>query len=510
MCFVGLDMGTSGIKALAFDEKGMQLGAAYREVTLLKPQPGWCEHDPREVLAKTKSVLAELSARLPAKMDVIAISSHGQAVLPVDEDGEPLYNIIVTMDGRTIPQYEWWKRNADPKELYRLTGLPLASIYTVNKIMWHLSGKDIAPEKIRKFLCVQDYVVNVLTGNAYIDYSLAGRTMMLSPQRKVWDETILGMAGIEEDKLARLVPSTTIAGMIRTSLAKELGIPEGVRIVVGGHDQACGALGSGVVRPGMAMNAIGTVDALVSVLPRFTLDEVFLKNNYPCYPHVLPDRYLTMAINTNGGLSLKWYRDAFCKEEKERCAAAGEDVYTHIIEECPDRPSEIYFLPHLAGAGTPVSDPLSAGAFVGLRLSHEKGDLTRAVLDSLAYEMRQNIEAIESTGTSIEEIRAIGGGAKTGKWLQIKADIFQKRIVTMRASESAALGAAILGAVGIGAFSSCEEAVETMVATGEAYEPDPAMRPEYDERYAEYLSVYPALKEVNHALSGRMSRRSPK
>jgi xylulokinase len=503
VCFIGLDLGTTGVKAIAFDTNGKPLSSSYREYPLIHPQPGWSELDPVNLFNNVKTVLAEVSSELHTPLQAIGISSQGQAVVPIDRDGRTLYNIIVTFDGRTIPQYNWWLDNTIQKEIFLLTGLPLSSIYTVNKIMWHKKNNPDIYEKSWKFCCVQDYIIYLLSGETAIDHSLAGRTMMLNPQKKEWDEKILKLAGIANEKLSTPVSSTTVVGKIRGVIADELGLPQDVSLVVGGHDQTCGALGAGVIHPGMAMNATGTVDALLVVLPKFTTDNVLLNNNYCCYPHSCSEKYVSLALNPNGGLLLKWYKDTFCKEESLLAQEKGRDVYTDIINNSSDKISDIYILPHLEGAGTPILDPESLGAIVGLRVSHTKQDICRAVLESIAYDMRQNIHAMESTGNVISEIRAIGGGAKTPKWLQIKADIFGKKIVTLRIGESAAMGAAILAGVGMGEFSSYSEAIDQMIKIDREYLPNDRLQTEYGERFDEYTLIYPALQKLNQRISRR-------
>jgi xylulokinase len=503
MCLVGLDIGTTSIKASAFDLNGKLMAHSYREFTSIQPQVGWSEINPNELFSYTKLIISEITAQIYEPVDVISISSQGQAVLPIDKDGNALYNIITTVDRRTTEQYEWWLNNLDPKEGYKQTGLPIDSIYTINKIMWHKQNNPGIYDQAWKFCCVQDYMVFLLCGEAMIDYSLAGRSMMLNPQTKQWNKEILDLANIDHNKLSTLAPSTTVAGTLRNSLAKELGLSDKTPIVVGGHDQACGAIGAGVNKPGLAMNSLGTVDALVVVLSSFTIDEVLQNFNYPCYAHANNQHYLSMAINPNSGSLIKWFKNMFCTEEETYAKKFGLDTYNYILEKASNEISNIYILPHFVGSSAPISDPNSTGAIIGLRISNDKNDICRALLDSLTYEMRQNVLAFESTGNKISEIRAIGGGAKSNKWLQIKADIFQKPVVTLQVGEAASLGAAILGGVGIGMFSSVEEGIERMVKIKSTFEPNVSLREAYEERYNDYLSLYPRLKDLSKNISER-------
>lgn len=505
--FCGIDLGTSGVKAAVYDELGQMLGFSRRECELILPRRGWAELNPRNYWDKILETLEEVSFQCRGQISVIGISSQAQAVLPLDTKGTPLYPIIVTMDNRTLPQHQYWSENFDPWDLFVETGNTPSPICTLNKIMWHKENLPHIYEHAWKFCCVQDYAGFLLTGEApLIDYSMAGRTMMLSPRSLKWSDYILDLAGIEKDKLPRPAPSTTLVGSLKASLRDRLRLKGNCRVALGGHDQACGAIGSGVIKPGMMMDACGTVDAMVTALPGLTLSREMAKNKLPCYRHADNCNFITMAINTNGGLFFKWYKITFCNEESRLCSRQNRDVYTYMIEECADTPSDLYVLPHLEGAGTHINDPRSLGAIVGLRVSHTKKDITRAVLESLAYEMKGNLTAIEKgTSQPIEEIRLIGGGAKTPKWLQIKADIFNRPITTLKTKEAASLGAAIIGAVGTGGFGDFKEAMNAMVHPDRSYEPNQLMVGEYEARYREYQALYPGLKDINHGISYRTS-----
>lgn len=505
MSYVGLDAGTTGIKALQFDENGCILASAYREYPLLTPCEGWCEIDALDVWHAAKAVLSEIAHKSSSPIQVIAVCSCGQAVVPLDRHGEPLYPFITTIDTRTVAQQEWWQAHADEEEIFRRTGLAFSPIYTANKIMWHRENNPALYQRTWKFLCVEDYLTYRLSGETVIDYSLAGRGMLFNARERRWDERILETARIDSSLLATPLASSTILGKILPSVAMDTGIDPSARIAVGGHDQSCGMLGCGAVHPGQAMDASGTVEVIMSVIPSFPEDTRLMEAHYPCAPHVAGDTYTVMSINQNAGVLLKWYKNTFCSSEALYAQQQGLDPYTFILEQSADTVADLYVLPHINGAETPVQDPRSAGAIVRLRSSHTKADVTRAVLDSLAYDMRQNVDAMEAASAPIHEIRAIGGGAKTPKLLQIKADALQKPIIAMRVREASALGAAILGAVGVGVFSSTKEAVAYMVRTGVTYEPNPSMKNTYNVGYAEYLSLYPALKPFNHRVSYRVA-----
>ena len=506
--FCGLDLGTSSVKAAIFDENGSMLTFSRRECDLLSPRIGWSELEPHQYLENVYAVLRDVFTACDEPVQSIALSSQAQATVPILPDGTPLYNIIVTMDNRTLPQYTFWRDHYDEWDIYQQCGVPFSAIYGLNKIMWHKENNPDLYSKTWKFCFVLDYIAYMLTGQGpFTDYSLAGRSMMFSAEKPEWCQPILDIAGIDAAKLSQPVPSTTCVGPVKPSLRTELHIGSPCTVVIGGHDQACGAIGSGVDAPGMLMDACGTVDAMVTVMADGKRRRSMLENGLPIYRHADMKNHITIAINTNGGLLFKWYKNAFFRAEAEDARLRGADIYTEIINQAAKTPADMYVLPHIEGAGSPYNDPLSCGAFIGIRSGYTKNDFSRAILDSLAYEMQINLLAIEaSTDCPVTEIRMIGGGAKTPAWLQIKADIFNKTIATPAVSEAAVLGAAILGAVGTGAFSSVREAIRNMVKICQRYEPNTEHVSAYAERFAEYQELYETLKAINHRISTRVQR----
>jgi xylulokinase len=333
MSLLGLDIGTTGCKAVVFDYDGRILGQAYREYPLLHPRNDWAELDANRIWNLTEEVLK--TAIASAKNDpvkALSISVQGEAVVPVKKDGQVLCNFVVTFDKRTQPQYEWWNQTLGKQRIFEISGMPLHPMYSVNKIMWF---KENMPElfgKAWKFLCVEDFIIYRLTGETVIDYSLAARTMAFDVRKKVWSEEILGKADIDSRVLSSVVPSGYVVGKVMQPVADELGMTGDVFVVTGGHDQPCGALGAGIIGAGMAMNAIGTSDCVCPAFEKPILTSSMLEGNYSCYPHVVGDMYVTIAFNLTGGLLLRWYRDTLCQYEMEEAAKTGKDVYDIIVE----------------------------------------------------------------------------------------------------------------------------------------------------------------------------------
>ena len=505
MNFAGLDVGTTGVKAIVVNGKGEVMASAYQNYPLLTPHEGWCELDPDAIWEASKKVLSEV-ASVPGGFESIAVSSHAQAVVPIDKMGRTLYPFISTVDTRTKAELDYWRLNHDEWRLYQRTGLPFSAIYTVNKILWLRSNRpDVFSQAVR-FLCVQDFLNWKLTGRAAIDYSLASRGMLFNVREKKWDEEILEIAGLKPEMLSELVPSGEMVGRIKPELAQELRLDRTVAVISGAHDQTCGCLGSGTLEPGQVMNATGTVEVLQAVLPQFISDPQILSYHFPCTPYIAGGRYLTMSINNSGGLMLQWYMDMFCGAEKREADIQGINPYTYVLNRGSEKISNVYFLPHLNGAETPIQDPDSACAIVHLRANTTKADITRGLIDSMAYELQMNLEALRGLGVQVKEIRAIGGGARSDRMLQAKADVSQLPVLRLPVKESSALGAAMIGAVGVGAFESFESAVREMVRPGEVFEPNRELKEEYSEHFEEYKMLYPSLARFNSRVSERAKR----
>jgi xylulokinase len=502
MSLLGIDVGTSGCKAVAFGEKGRVLSSAYREYPLLQPRPDWVELDPAAIWGAVKETLREAGSRLGADpVKAIGVSSQGETVAAVDRDAGSLCNFIVTFDNRTVEQVGFWERTLSRASIYRATGMPLHPMYSINKILWI---KEHLPEVYRrayKFTLVEDFVIARLCGEFGIDYSLASRSMAFDVVKKRWSREILAAAGVEESLLSPAHPSGTVIGTLKRELASELGLPGGVAVVTGGHDQPAGAMGAGIAESGTAMNAMGTVEAICPAFATATFTDEMLADNYAVYPYTREGLYCTIAFNLTGGLLLKWYRDTLCGEEVRKAAASGAGPYDLILSGMSSEPKDLYFLPHFVGSGTPALDPFSKGAVVGLKLSTSKGDITRGIIDSLNLEMVHNLERLAANGISIREVRAVGGGARSDAWLALKASCFGVPVMRPRVQEAVSLGSAILAGAAAGVFAGVAEAVAAMVAPGDTFEPDPRLHAVYREKYGKYRELYGRLAEFNRTLA---------
>ena len=501
MSLLGIDLGTTGCKAVVFDGGGKILASAYREYPLQFPETGWIELDSNRVLQSAKEVIREAAGK--AKKDPIralAVASQGEAVTPVGADGKFLHNGIVTFDARTAPLVEWWERKLPRQRIFEISGMPLHGMYTASKIVWWQQNRPEIFAKARKFLCYQDLLIQQLGLEPSIDLSLAARTMLLDIDQGTWSSDLCQAAGIDPGRLATPLPSGTVIGEIGPEAAKAFGLPPGVVAVAGGHDQPCGALGAGVVEDGVGTYATGTVECITPAFRKRVVDPRLLQNNIACYPHVVPGLFVALTFNFTGGSLLKWYRDTFASGEKEKAKKAKKDVYDLILSEIPKDPTSIFILPHFTATGTPHFDTNSKGVIAGLRLSTTRGEIVRAVLEGVTYEMALNASVLAECGAEVGSFRAIGGGAKSPTWMQLKADLLGKPVHAMRVSEAVCLGAAILAGTGTGVYKSAQQASLKLSKIERTYRPDARRSAIYAERFARYRELYPALKNWLHSI----------
>ena len=501
MSLLGLDVGITGCKAVAFSLTGEMLAQAYQEYPLYQPHPGWMELDPGEVWDAVASVIRQVTEAVPDdSVQALSVSTHGESVVPLDAKGQPLCRFITALDTRAGEQTKWWGQELGKDRLFQITGMPLHPMYTVNKLMWLRQHEPEIFTNAQRFLCMQDFVFHQLGLDPAMDHSLATRTMAFDVNQLAWSEKILSLAEIDVNLLSNALPSGSLIGEVPASIVEELGLAPGAVGVAGGHDQPSGALGCGAISEGIAMDSTGTVECVAVASPKLVLDAKLLESNLPIAPHTVQGMYLVLGYSSTGGALLRWYRDNFAAAEQQEAAHTGQDVYDLILHQAAEGPSPVLILPHFFGSGTPWMDPDSKGAILGLDMSTTKGQVIKGIIDSVTYETKLSVDVMEKAGIAVRELRAIGGGAKSPRWLQTKADIFGKPVVAMDVSESACLGVAILAGVAIKAFSSIDEAVAQMVKVKRVHEPDMVLHKHYLEKAQHFAQIYPTLAELNHEL----------
>lgn len=501
MSLLGLDVGTTGCKAIVFSREGEPLSQSYQEYDELYPRPGWAETDPDQIWNAIRQVISQAVAGASSPVEAISTSVLGEGFHPIDKDGNPLRKTITSVDGRAQAETDAIGEQRSEIEIFEMTGMALHRSYALPKIMWI---RDNEPDVFRntwKFVHYGDYVSMKLGVEPVVDQSIAGRTLALDVRQRDWCDEILEVAGIGRELLPRVAPAGEIIGEIPSSIASELGLPAGVKVVTGGHDQPVCALGAGVLDPGLAADTTGTVECMTIPMEKPVLTEAMLKQNLSVYPHVVPDRYVTLAFVYSAGNVLKWYRDNFASEERREAEMTGEDVYDIMVGRAAPGPSEVFLLPHFTGSGTPYLDGDSRGAILGLRLTAGPEHMVRAILDGIAYEMRINLEALKKAGIKVQRLHTIGGGAKSDEWLQSKADILGARLHALDVSEAGCLGAAMLAGTAIGVFPDLHTVADHLVQERRIFKPRRAKRKLYNKAFKVYKKIYSSIKKVNHQIA---------
>lgn len=503
MSLMGIDVGTTGCKAVAFDHDGKILASSYREYPLVTPNPGWFELDSRQVWEDITTVIREVAGKTASDpITAFSVSCQGEAVTPVDADGNMLDNAAVSFDGRTAGLVSWWEENVGGQKIFQTTGQPLASLFTALKVMWIRENKPEVFKKADKFLGYEELVYHQCGLEPVTDYSLAGRTMLFDVQKQAWSEEMLGHVGLTPNHFAKAVPSGTVVGTISDAAAKHLGLPKGVVAVTGGHDQPCQILGCGVIKPRVGAYGLGTVECVAPSFSELVLNDTMLKSNLCCYHHAFPGLYISLVYNYTGGVLFRWVRDQFGAEEAREAEASGRDVYDILTEKAPKEPTSLLVLPHFTTTGTPHFDNHSRGAIMGLTLDTTKEDIVRAALEGVTYELRLCLDLLEEAGVAVDELRATGGGAKSDYWLQIKTDIMNRPLMVPAVSEAGCLGCSILSGVATDVYASTQEAVDHLVKIDRTYEPNEANAKRYAEQLELYKEIYPNNKSLFHRLAG--------
>jgi xylulokinase len=498
---LGLDVGTTGCKASLFAQNGDLLAKANREVAVDFPYPGWAEQDAEGVwrLAQEciRQVLVESGQRQVA---AIGLSVQGEAVMPVAESGHALRPAILGMDTRTGEQNAWLIEKFGSRGLFDRTGMPVHTINTLPKLLWLKQNEPDCWRQAWKFLLYEDFLLNKMTGSAVISRCLASRTQLYDLTADRWSEEILAALELTPERLALVQPSGHPVGFMKRELAEALGFSQPPLVTTGGHDQACGALGVGLVLPGLAVVSTGTAEVVEVTMSSPALNETLYLGNISIYAHTVPGLYVSMTLNHSGGLLLRWFRDHFCQPEIEQAARSGADAYELLLKNAPAGPTGILVLPHFSGSGTPTFDTRSKGAILGLTFATGKADLAKAILEGLTYELRLNLDLLRDGGVEIKELRAIGGGAKSDLWLQLKADVSGIPVLKPRVTEAASWGAAILGGVGAGIYPNPAGAVQATFRLEREFHPDPQSQALYQKYFEQYQRLYPATAEINHCL----------
>jgi xylulokinase len=485
---IGVDVGTSGTRALAVTADGELVAEATRPHDLLTPRPGWTEQDPAQWWEAAKAVLAEV-----ARDDVVGIGLTGQmhGSVFLDGAGAVIRPALLWNDQRTAAECDEITDRVGADRLLEIAGNPALTGFQAPKILWLRKHEPDAYGRVASVLLPKDYVRLELTGERATDASDAAGTLLLDVRARDWSDAILDALEIPREWLPRVYEGPETTGTLRDELADELGLPRGLPVAAGGGDNAAAAVGVGVVREGAVSTSIGTSGVLFAHRDEFAPDP---SGRVHAFCHAVPGAFHLMAVALSSGGSLSWWR--------ETVGGADFDTLVGEAQQVPAGAEGLMFLPYLTGERTPHLDPHARGAFVGLALAHGRGHLTRAVMEGVVFSLRDGLEIMRGLGTPDDDLRAVGGGARSPLWMQLQADVYGRPIRRTVIDEGPAYGAALLGGVAAGAFADVAEASERVRLREEVTEPDPESARRYDELYAIYTSLYPSLSEAMHRLAG--------
>lgn len=483
MKLMGIDIGTTGAKAAVFSQDGKMLGYGMETYAISFPGRAYAEQDAQYVWTQTKKAVAKAAAESGGDVQAISISAQGDALILLDREERVLAPVQLGMDYRAHAQVERLVRRWGARVLFEKTGMPPHPLNFFPKLMWVAENRPDILEKTWKAVTYADYMMIRFCGEAKLDATMAGRTMAVDLKTGDWDAGILENAAIRREQLSDICASGTAVGTIQKQLARELGLAEGVRLVTGGHDQVCAAIGAGVCEPGLALDSHGTAEVLSVAFSAPFLAEEMLEAGCPCYPHGIEGRYFSFGLNHTGGVGLQWFKELF-----------GYASYDALMDSLPPEPTRLLTIPSLL----PDEAGVAIGTISGLTLSTSRAELGKSLLEGMGYEMRGFLELFEQFGFCVEALRCVGGGARSPVGLQLKADVYGRPVSTLQTREAACLGAALLAGTAAGAYSTVEEAVARTVRTARTYEPDARRTEQYRQLYPAYLQLKDALRSKKH------------
>jgi len=494
MSLLGIDIGTTGSKAAVFSENGQCLASTYQEYATIHPEEGWSELDSSHVFDCVKKIISEVAVKTDSDpIKALSVSSMGEAMVPVSRDRKILGSSILCSDTRGAEFIKELKSKISQEEFYKINPNILGTNYSLPKLLWIKKHQPRLYEQADKFLLWGDLVGFMLGSEPITSYSLANRTLLFDVKKEDWSENLLNLSGIDRIKLPVPMPSGTVTGVVDSNLARELNLPENVKIVVGGHDQCCNSLGAGICQAGQAVCGIGSFECITPAFDAIPEASLMLKGGLNIEHHVLTGLYVSFIYN-QGGLLLRWFRDTFASADKKHLEQ-GEDIYNLLSQEMPPEPTELLTLPYFEMTGPPDFTADASGVIMGLKTSTTRGEILKSIMECETFYFIESLNYLKSMGIDTSEFIATGGGAKSDQWLQIKANIFGIPFVRPSITEAGVLGAAILAGSAVDVFNSSEEGALELVKRNRIFEPDKRQHELYKEKYEKYKALYPLLKD---------------
>jgi xylulokinase len=495
MNFLGIDVGTGGTRALIMDEAGHVVASATEEhEAFASPQIGWAEQRPEDwwracgVAVRKALNRANLSAD---RIACVGFSGQMHGAVMLDAADTVVRPALIWCDVRTEKQCIEFTRKVGAERLIQLTCNPALPNFTLTKFLWVRENEPANWQRVRSVMLPKDYVRFRLTGDRAIDVADASGTLLLDVAKRRWSTEVLQAAEIDASMLPQLYESQDVCGKISEAGATATGLKAGTPVVAGAGDQAAGATGMGIVTPGAVSATIGTSGVVFAATDRPALDSL---GRLHTFCHAVPGRWHVMGVTQAAGLSLRWFRDQFGAGAND-----GRDPYDRLTDEAATvQPGSdgLLWAPYLMGERTPHLDPNARGALMGLTASHTRGHVIRAILEGVAFSLKDSFTLFAKMGVPVSRIRLGGGGARSPLWRQIQADVYGREVETVEAEEGAAYGAAILAGVGAGRWSTVDAACNEIVRTAGRTQPQPAAAERMTMQYESYRRMYDAIRSV--------------
>ena len=496
MLFMGIDMGTSGCKAVVFDEAWQAVSAASREYSMLFPGDGLLELDAEIVWDSIRETVREANGKAPEPAAAFAISAIGDVIIPIGRDGRPVRPSIVDFDPRGKEEIEEFTARFGKRRFFERTGMPALALGSLAKILWLSRHEPGTVDAAVRWATYEDYVIGRMGLAPTVSFSEAARTMLFDIRRRCWCEEILEAAGIPPESLPAAVPSGQVIGRLEDGAAADLGFAPGALAVAGGHDMVCAAVGAGLDErdPGTAVDICGTIEGLVAALSEPNTGDVMRESCLPCYPGA--DAYVTFSVNLTAGCVVRWFRDMIAPDWYAEDAGKGRFYQRMFAELDPGVPGPLLLIPHFSGSGNPFFDPEARGVICGLTLDSRREDIARAVAEGLYFELRLHLEAFEQAGIRFSRMRTVGGGAGTDGQLQLKANITGLPVIRGAVDEASAFGAALYAACGAGEIRDPAEVTSRRTGEEKVFYPERQAHEAFEERYRSYRDLSYAVHRL--------------
>lgn len=498
MSLLAVDIGSSSCKAVAFNHAGKMLAQYSSAYAPEFPKPSHVEIDPRRFWDAVCHCTWAVAKNLAEPVQALCLSSHGETFIPVNKNDEAIGLAILNQDSRAHAESAWLEQKLGRKRLFEISGLVAHSMYPIPKILWLRRCEAKVFSSTSRFVSVIGYVLLQLGISPYVDYSLASRYLAFDVRKRRWSEEILEVANLSSASLPEPIPAGTVVGKLNAASAGQLGLPSGTPIVLGGHDQPCGALGVGVIAQGKVSDSLGTYECILAASDNPILTEAALGACLNSYCHVVPEKFVTIAYFPSG-IMVKWFRDLLYGDAVNPDASSEAEHYARLEAQVPEGPTGLCITPNLIGTCNPDFNPHARGIISGLDSGTGRAHIYKGILEGLACELSQIISLLASAVGEFQDIYVTGGGTRSLLGLELRAALTGKSLHVMECPEAVCLGGAILAAVAIGEHSSITEAVQQMVHEARVMNPDAAMAASYVYQMQQYHRVRSSFMAIHGA-----------